>query len=296
MGLTLIMPVHNGGDKFRLCLKSLYGYTKLFDRIVISLNSGDKNIIEENSIDEICTPEQKQKLQVIRHSEVLRPTNHLYLIAHSKEMESLSERDPVMFLFHDDFLLGENLRLFLSDDTVDLVGSVVLGPWLKRFEGGASIETGISTLETNATPAKIFLEETAPWPPWTNASGMIAPFGSVLDFVHAFRHSQHGARMEWSLIASRHSQIVVTSKAPLVSILDHPGQSGKQLSYSDYQMDEIRFQILLFRSGKMKSVRLFFFFSLRVAWAMTIISISSIFKLFSVLRDRRPERLDNDCQ
>lgn len=179
---------------------------------------------------------------------------------------------PIMFLFHDDFLLGANFSSFLSKENLDLSGSVVLGPWLKRFDQPDSSEELMDGFGEPATLPGKFLHNSSINPPFTNASD-IAPYAAVKEFANAFRNSKHGARMEWSLIASRHTKNVIAADVPLVSLLDHPGQGGKQLSYADYQRDELRFQALMLRNSRITSPRLLLVFLTRVFWGATVIVI-----------------------
>lgn len=277
MDVILIVPVHNGGEKFRQCLESLSTHICLFSQVVISLNSGVKNHFDEKIMNEVLKPGTPDKVLLLKHTEILAAPRHLHTIVTSSTLRNTDARQPVMLLFHDDMLLGPNLQSFLEKN-LDLSGSVVLGPWLKRFEKSGSNEEFIDSMGgVTKSPGK-FLYQTSISTPFTNASGMIAPYASVQDFSKFFCNSRHGARMEFSLIASSHTENVLAADVPLVSLLDHPGQGGKQLSYADYQRDEIRFQLFMLKSGRIVSPRLVLLFVIRIGWGCTVILLEAPFR------------------
>lgn len=273
MEIILVIPVHNGGEKFKKCLESLSGSIELFGQVVISLNSGLKNQFEEKILREALSSEELSEIALLKQPEILAPTRHLNTIMKSQTFLQTEANQPIMFLFHDDLLLGANLRSFLSKENLDLSGSVVMGPWLQRFDQSDSSEELMDGLGEQSTLPGKFLHNSSINPPFTNASGMIVPYAAVKEFANAFRNSKHGARMEWSLIASSHTKNVIAADVPLVSLLDHPGQGGKQLSYADYQCDELRFQALMLRNIRITSPRLLLVFLTRVFWGATVIVI-----------------------
>ena len=275
--IILVIPVHNGGEKFKKCLESLSGNLELFGQVVMSLNSGLKNQFEEKILRDALSSEELSKIVLLKQPEVLAPTRHFNAIINSPTLLKAKSNQPIMFLFHDDVLLGANLRSFLSKENLDLSGSVVVGPWLKRFDKPDSSEELMESLSQDETRPGKFLHDSSINPPFTNASGMIAPCAAVKEFANAFRNSKHGARMEWSLIASSHTKNVIAANVPLVSLLDHPDQGGKQLSYADYQRDELQFQGLMLRNRRITSARLLLVFLSRVFWGATVIVIASPF-------------------
>lgn len=278
--IILVLPVHNGGAKLKLCVESLAGNIELFSQVVISLNSGAKNQFEEKILDETLQSEDLAKVVLLKQPEVLAPTRHLIAILDSPTFLLTEANRPIMFLFHDDLLLGANLRSFLWKENLDLSGTVVMGPWLRRFEKPDSREELMEGAGKDAKLPGKFLHHSSITPPFTNASGMIAPYAAVKQFAEAFCNSKHGARMEWALIASSHTKNVIAADVPLVSLLDHPGQGGKQLSYEDYQRDELRFQELMLKNSRVASNRLVLVFLARVFWALTVIFIAGLLRYF----------------
>lgn len=278
MDIILIVPVHNGGEKFRQCLESLSTHIGLFGQVVISLNSGVKNHFDEKIMNEVIKPGKRDRVLLLKHTEILAAPRHLHTIVTSSALRNTDARQPVMLLFHDDMLLGPNLQSFLEKKNLDLSRSVVLGPWLKRFEKSGSNDEFIDSMGGVVKSPGKFLHQTSISAPFTNASGMIAPYASVQDFSKSFYNSRHGARMEYSLIASSHTENVLAADVPLVSLLDHPGQLGKQLSYADYQRDEIRFQLFMLKSGRIVSPRLVLLFVIRIGWGCTVILLEAPFR------------------
>lgn len=276
MSVTLIMPVHMGGEKFRECLRSIENHIHQFETVVISLNSGNVNSVDENIIYEILGKLEDKNVVVLKQPKVLRPTKHLFSLLSHSTFRFYKPDNPIMLLFHDDLIKGDELDDFLGNQRINLKGRVVFGPWEKRSRNNPDSLHFIESLTWGPQTSDSLLRQNSIRPSFTNTSGMIAPFGSLRDYADAFLKSEHGARMEWALVASKHSKQVISSHYPLVSILDHPEQAGKKLSYLDYQKDEIRFQLLMLRSGRLRSLKLLSLFTVRVAWAFMILCVLSI--------------------
>lgn len=272
----MLIPVHQGGQKFRMCLSSLSGYEDLFSGILISLNSGKQNSCEAQSVIEELAPRDGLNLHVRQEDTILNPVAHLSKMLRHPMIEKLEADSPIMFLFHDDQLLGDNARRFFERFGPRFSGTVVFGPWFMRTEGKEG-QVKMSPVREPTTVTR-FLDKTASNPPGANVSGMIATLDSVRDFSQTFSSSRTGARMEWALIASRGNNWVTGATEPLVSLLSHPAQSGKKLTYFDFQRDEIVYQLFMLRSGRLKTPRLLAIFLIRLLYSSSVLLFAGIHK------------------
>lgn len=254
--LNLILPVFNGGERFKRALKSVEGCVKFFHTITISINGKD------NALDTISVLKSSlinnSKLILLKTGEDMTPVEHAIWIRQNLKSK-LKLSDNIMFLAHDDELIHSSFALWYNTLYVEYSDTSWIGNYQVVKENPADMKGStpvikkvlleeLDSLKLSVSSWLEYLDSTPDKYVFTNMSGMVFPVKTYFDFIKFERYTNgnKGARMEYMLLTHYMIKNISSVHKPLIRIYEHSMQEGKNLSNISLHSDEIRYHLWMF--------------------------------------------------
>lgn len=239
----LFIPVHKGGDFLTQALESLLPILHNFPRVIISLNSPDNRPDRVRILETLGG--DRDNVEIFETPQVFTAAGHLKWVFSDRLMRSSAEN--LMLFFHDDRIDSAKFDQFTKQN--DLTGGAAyFGGWRVSQNG---IEGGLSQLQIDPdgeSPTDWFTREDlsrVKIDTYTNASGLIVPMASMLNFVNWVPLTR-GARFEHMLVSHRSVKVLKTVDNPFVILSRHADQDGANVPLIQSLTDEVIYQVWLF--------------------------------------------------
>lgn len=246
--LILVIPVYNGGEYFKRCLKSVVPVENSFDGIIILINGlhfrkDYMSIVESGlNLTNVKIYFTKKDLSAFQHA----------LHWHDRlDKCDINYDDKILILCHDDELIPENLEKWTAAVRSSAVDELWIGSYIVRRELHTE-RTVMASVFVRPFKEKMRTLGAYEWILWsstqsggyvyTNLSGMVI---SIIAWRNYMRFSRifepaYGGRSEHSYICFKHFKWLKCNEEPVVIINEHALQQGRTGGTFSIAYDEFR--------------------------------------------------------
>jgi len=234
----LILPVYRGGARFLRALASLEASVPFFERVVISVNGPRES---EDDLAARTAADRTPGISVITTGRELDWTPHQYFWLAHLERLGVGSDEWIYWFAHDDEVKPSGIRRVVdTDGNWPLAqGTIYLGPWAMRHEGGAETFDGPRDVPLESwtsfpvggphrLPVAEWIRQQLVQPTYINMSGSVATlrvYQNMRDFPFA---KPGGTRIEMVAAAARHHAFVAEFAEPVVITYGRPNSARTQ--------------------------------------------------------------------
>lgn len=214
--ITLLVPVYNGKEYWKECVKSIEEFSYLFDNILVSINRG------ETYLEDIETA----KKITFDNTKIIIQENKLEAVNHFDAIIRKVTTDYVVILAHDDLILDgmkylrESLVHIQNTDRISFLGTF-------HFFSDTQDIAVVKEIYNGCLKKEEFIEYDLAKHFNLNISGMCLPVKSILDNLEYLRKFVSGIRYDYLLLTNNKISKIYQLDKPTVKIRIHDNQEGK---------------------------------------------------------------------
>lgn len=235
---TLILPVYRGGERFVRALDSVEASAEWFSSVVISVN-GPHGSEDDRRAREVA--ERTPGVNVITTGREMDWTRHQYFWLDHLEASGMRADDWLCWFAHDDEVRATGIRRIVDEHgNWPLVpGTVYMGPWAMRHEGGDEIFDGPRDVPLESwtsfpldgplrLPVAEWIRQQLVQPTYINMTGCVTPLRFVQELRDFPFHKPGGTRIEMVAAAARQNAFIEEFTEPVVITYGRPNSARTQ--------------------------------------------------------------------